>query len=192
MQPVSPTARRYDSATIFLHWATAILVPLQWLGAQAIDYFPRGPLRVDARSVHIVLGVAIAILLAARLTWRATRGRRLPLADAGLVNLLAKATHWGLYALLLAMVTVGLFLAWTRGDSIFNLFAIAAYAPGDHALAHRVQRVHAAIGWLILALAGLHATAALIHRYVWGDGVLGRMLPGRAFQPRTRKAAENP
>jgi len=125
------------------------------------------------------MGLIIGTLLAARLLWRATGGRRLPLADAGLVNLLAKATHWGLYALLVAMVLVGVFLAWTRGDSIFNLFRIPAYDPGNHALAHRIQGLHATIGWLILALAGLHAAAALIHHYVWKDGVLGRMLPNR-------------
>jgi len=40
-----------------------------------------------------------------------------------------------------------------------------------------VQEVHATIAWLILALAGLHASAALVHRCLWHDGVLGRMLP---------------
>ena len=177
MQPVSTNARSYDRATIAFHWATAILVVGQWLGAQTIDWFPRGSLRVDARSVHIVAGVLLAALVAARLLWRVSGGRRLPLADKGALNLLAKGTHWGLYALLIAMLGVGLFLEWTRGDSIFNLFTIPAYDPGNRALADQVQDVHATIGWLILALAGLHAGAALVHRYVWHDGVLGRMLP---------------
>ena len=177
MQPVSTDARRYDTATIFFHWATAVLVATQWLGAQTIDWFPRGPLRVDARSVHITAGVLLAALLAARVLWRATGGRRLPLADRGAVNLLAKGTHWVLYALLAAMVLAGLFLAWTRGDSIFNLFSIPAFDPADKALPDQVQEVHATIGWLILALAGLHAGAALVHRYLWRDGVLARMLP---------------
>ena len=177
MQPVTIDARRYDATTIFFHWATAVLVAAQWLGAQTIDWFPRGPLRVDARSVHITTGVLLAALLAARLLWRATGGRRLPLADRGAVNLVAKGTHWGLYALLAAMVLVGMFLAWARGDSIFNLFSIPAYDPADKALPDQVQEVHATIGWLILALAGLHAAAALVHRYLWHDAVLARMLP---------------
>ena len=177
MQPVSNDARRYDMTTILFHWATAVLVVTQWLGAQTIDWFPRGPLRVDARSVHITVGVTLAVLLAARLLWRVTRGRRLPLADEGALNLVAKGTHWALYALLASMVLAGMFLTWTRGDSIFNLFSIPAYDPGNRALAHQVQEVHATIGWVILALAGLHAGAALVHRYLWHDGVLGRMLP---------------
>ncbi len=177
MQPVNPRAERYDTATMFFHWATAVLVVFQWVGAQTIDLFPRGPLRVDARSMHITFGLLLAALLAARLLWRATRGRRLPLADTGALNVVAKATHWGLYALLAAMLLVGMFLEWTRGDSIFNLFTIPAYEPGNRALADQVQEVHGTIGWIILAVAGLHASAALIHRYLWHDGVLGRMLP---------------
>ena len=177
MQPVSPAATRYDTTTIIFHWATAILVAEQWLGAQIIDWFPRGALRVDARSVHITCGVLLAIILLGRIVWRLTQGRRLPLADGPALSVIAKATHWGLYGLLVAMVLVGMALAWTRGDSIFNSFTIPAFDPGNHALADQVQEVHATIGWMIVALTGLHAAAALFHRYVWRDGVLGRMLP---------------
>ena len=147
------------------------------MGAQTTDWFPRGPLRADVRSVHIVVGVLLAALVAARLLWRVTGRRRLPLADKGTFNLVAKGTHWGLYALLVAMVGVGLFLEWTRDDSIFDLFSIPAYDPGDRVLTHQGREMHATIGWLILALAGLHAGAALVHRCLWHDGVLGRMAP---------------
>ena len=177
MQPVSRDADHYDLNTIVFHWVTAILVATQWLGAQTIDWFPRGPLRVDARSVHITCGVLLAIILLWRIIWRLTKGRRLPLADGPMLSVVARATHWGLYGLVVAMVLVGMMLAWTRGDSLFNLFSIPAYDPGNHALAHQVQQVHATIGWIIIALAGLHAAAALFHYYVRRDNVLGRMLP---------------
>ena len=177
MQPVSRHATRYDTTTIVLHWITAILVAAQWLGAQTIDWFPRGALRIDARSAHITGGVLLALVLLLRIVWRLTAGRRLPHADTGLLHVVAKATHWGLYALIAAMVLVGMVLTWTRGDSIFNLFTIPSFAPGNRALADQVQDVHATIGWIIISVAGLHAVAALVHRYVWRDGVLGRMLP---------------
>jgi cytochrome b561 len=167
--------------TIIFHWITAILVATQWLGAQTIDWFPRGPLRVDARSMHIVCGLLLTVILLARVVWRLTKGRRLPAADRGILHVIAKATHWALYALIAAMVVAGMALAWTRGDSIFNLFQIPAYDPGNRQLAEQVQDVHATIGWIIIAVAGLHALGALAHRYFWRDGVLGRMLPrGRA------------
>ena len=112
-----------------------------------------------------------------RIAWRLTRGRRLPLADGPVLTFIAKTTHWGLYALVTAMVIVGMALAWTRGDSIFTLFTLPAFDPSNHALADQVQEIHATIGWIIVVVVGLHATAALFHRLVWNDGVLGRMLP---------------
>jgi cytochrome b561 len=177
MQSVSPSAKRYDGWTMVFHWLTAILVAAQWLGAQTIDWFPRGPLRVDARSTHITLGIFLTLLLVARIAWRATEGRRLPLADKGVLAVLSKATHWVLYLLLIAMVSVGMFLAWTRGDSIFNLFSLPKYNPTNGGLPDQVLGIHATIGWIIVGLAGFHAAAALVHRYLWHDGVLQRMLP---------------
>ena len=77
------------------------------------------------------------------------------------------------------MVSVGVALAWARGDNIFNLFAIPALDPADPAVRHRLQDLHATLGWIILGVAGVHAAAALMHRYLWRDGVLQRMLPAR-------------
>lgn len=176
MQPVDAAATRYDTTTIVLHWLIAILVAVQWLGAQTIDFFPRGALRVDARSMHITFGLVLGTLLLVRIIWRATKGRRLEAADEGFLHVIAKATHYALYLLLISMVLVGIFLAWTRGDNIFNLFSIPAFDPGNKALPDQVQEVHATIGWIIVAVAGAHASAALIHRYLWKDGVLSRML----------------
>jgi cytochrome b561 len=177
MQPVSPAATRYDTTTIVFHWTVAILVATQWLGAQIIDWFPRGAPRVDARSVHIAGGVLLALILLGRIVWRLTQGRRLPSAQGRVLTAIAKVTHWGLYGLLVLMVGVGVTLAWARGDSIFNLFSIPAFDPGNKALSHQVGGLHATIGWIIVAVAGLHAAAALFHHYVWHDSVLGRMLP---------------
>ena len=178
MQPVTPTATHYDRRTIWLHWLTALLVASQWLGAQAIDWFPRGPLRVDARSVHITLGLTLLVIYVLRIVWRATEGRRLPAADRGALHAVAKATHWGMYALLACVLALGVFNVWVRGDSIFNLFSIPAFSD-SRALRSFVQDWHATLATVLLILAGIHAGAALVHRYLWRDGVLARMLPAR-------------
>ena len=185
MQPATLYADRYDPRTIFFHWAIALLIVLQFAGGWTIDYFPRGTLRVDARSLHITIGALTAILLVARLRWRVTGGRRLRLVDKGVLNVAAKGTHWGLYALLLAMVSVGLFLTWSRGDNLYNLVRIPAFDPANRTLPDQVQELHATIGWFIIGLAGIHAAAALVHHYVWRDGILARMLPSGAG-PRQR------
>lgn len=176
MQISTPDPVRYDAVTVAFHWATAVMVIPQWLDAQVIDWFPRGSMRVDTRSVHIVTGVLLSVLLLARVTWRVTGGRRLPPAGQGKFSIVAKGTHWLLYVLLAAMLLVGIFLAWVRGDSIFGLFSIPTYDPLDGKLREQVQNVHAIIGWSIVAFVVLHASAALVHRYVWHDSVLDRML----------------
>jgi cytochrome b561 len=177
MQPISAGAINYDNRTILFHWLIAILVTVQWLGAQTIDRFPRGVWRTDVRSLHITLGVVIGVVLAARIVWRLTEGRRLPPADKGILQFTAKFIHFGLYACMIAMVLVGLALAWTRGDNIFNLFTIPAFEPGNKVLPNTIQDIHATIGWMIVAGAGIHASAALVHYYVFKDRVLGRMFP---------------
>jgi cytochrome b561 len=175
--PFNRHIERYDATTIFFHWLTVVMVAALWLGGQTIDWFPRGPLRVDARSVHITLGLSLSLVVIGRIVWRVSWGRDLPQAGAGPLAMAAIAMHRGLYALLTAMMLVGMLLVWTRGASIFNQFSIPASAPGNRALAHQVQEIHGDIGWVILAMAGLHTLGSLYHHYVLRDGVLGRMLP---------------
>jgi cytochrome b561 len=171
-------SKRYDLPTIWFHWAVAILVLIQWGIAQVIDLFPAGMPRVEARSVHISLGLCLGVLLAAQILWRAKWGRVLPPADKGLLQSLAKTVHYALYALLIVMVLVGIFLVYVRGDNFFGLFSVSAFDPNNKALRDNVGELHGTIATIILILAGLHASAGLIHHYLWHDGVLRRMLPG--------------
>src|SRR3954454_20585536 len=85
MQPVSQQATRYDVLTILFRWLIALLVIEQFLGAQVIDLFPRGPMRTGAISFHIMLGLTLALLVVLRLVWRFTLGRQLP-AEPGVLN----------------------------------------------------------------------------------------------------------
>jgi len=134
--------------------------------------------RVEARSVHISLGLCLGVLLAAQILWRSKWGRVLPPADKGLLQSLTKTVHYALYALLIVMVLVGIFLVYVRGDNFFGLFSIPAFDPNNKALRDNVGELHGTIATIILILAGLHASAGLIHHYLWHDGVLRRMLPG--------------
>ncbi len=169
---------RYDSVTLCLHWLTAALVVEQWVGAQVIDDFASGGPRIAARSVHISLGLILGLVLIARILWRATRGRKLPPADQGFLQVIAKAAHWLLYALLVAIIPVGIFLVWVQGDSYFGLFSVPAFDAGNKILRHNVAEAHGLLANAILIVAGLHALAALVHHFVWHDNVLRRMLPG--------------
>ena len=167
----------YDGRTIALHWLTVLLVLAQWLGAHAIDWFPRGMLRTDARSLHIVFGSILGALILGRISWRLRGGRRLPSADTGVMKLISSSVHKLLYALVIATVLLGLFNAWVRGDNLFGLVAIPKFPTTDANLRESVGEIHGLAANGILIVAGLHAAAALWHQYVRRDGLLGRMIP---------------
>jgi len=177
MTPVADAVPRYDRKTIWLHWLTAILVLSLWCLGQTIDWFPRGAPRIAARSLHICAGAVLGMLLLYRIWWRSTAGARLPPADVGLLQLLAKTAHWLLYLLLIATVALGIFNTWVRGDNLFGLLKIAAFDPGNKALRTTVEDCHALAANVLLALAAAHAAAALLHHYFLKDQVLRRMLP---------------
>ncbi|MGO9132668.1 MAG: cytochrome b [Methylovirgula sp.] len=170
---------RYDSTTLWLHWLTALLVIEQWIGAHTIDDFAKGWPRTAARSVHITLGVTLAVILILRIFWRMTRGQILPPPGPGLMNIIASAVHYALYALLVVTVGAGVCFAFLRGDSWFGLFHLPMIAAGNKVLRHYVAETHVWSANLILGFAGLHALAALFHQYVLKDGLLRRMMPSR-------------
>lgn len=173
------TGEAYDGRTIAFHWATVILVAFQWILAHYIDAFPRGPLRVDARSTHITVGVLLILVVLARLAWRNRGGVQLaPLGHPALA-VVARITHWILYALVAAVLLAGIANAWIRGDNLFNLAQIPKLAPGNTALKSTVETLHEWLANSLLILAGVHALAALAHEFVWKDTTLRRMSPWR-------------
>ncbi len=167
----------YDRRTVVLHWLTALLVVTLWGLAQVIDFFPNA-LRVYPRSTHILLGVALAVIYMTRVVWRATGGRRLPPADGGLRGLAAKAAHYGLYALVLAVLVLGISYEAVRADNILNVFRLPSVAPGDKGLRNLLGDWHGTAANAVLILAGLHAAAALFHQFVLKDNLLHRMTRG--------------
>jgi cytochrome b561 len=175
--PADARGLRHDTTTIALHWITALLVAVLWTIVQTVDFPPNGPLRVDYRSLHIVLGIALGIVLLFRLTWRLSRRETIPPIDKGLLLVAARMTHWALYVMLILAVGLGIATEWTRGDSIFNLFRIPVFDPGNRSLARLIHGWHALAANAILIVAGLHAAAALFHHFILRDATLRRMLP---------------
>jgi cytochrome b561 len=173
-----PAPAAYDRRTIALHWTTAILVVALWCLGQTIDWFPR-ELRVAARSTHISLGVALAVVLCVRISWRLRHGRRLPPVGAPLLRSLATSVHGALYLIVSGTVLIGLFYTWVRGDNLFGLFRIPAFDPGNKPLRSFVGELHALFANVLLGLAAFHAAAGLAHHFLCKDDVLRRMWPRR-------------
>ena len=177
MKSASDKADVYDSRTIALHWVTAALVVTLWTLGQCIDLFPKGVPRISARSTHITLGALLAVILAARIAWRVRAGVQLSPVDPGISGRLAVAAHYLLYALLAGTVLLGIACVWFRGDTWFNLFTVPAFDPNNKNLRETASDLHALAANTLLALAGLHAAAAIFHHGVLKNQVLRRMWP---------------
>lgn len=169
----------YDRKTIALHWASAALVLLLWLAGEFLDTVPRGTPRITVRSLHICLGLTLGLALAYRIWWRYQGGVRF--ADDGAVRFAkpARAAHLLLYVAMGLMVLSGIALIWIRGDTLFNLFSVPAFDPGNKALRHDAKEIHSWIANALLLAALLHGAMAVWHQLVLKDGLLRRMLPSR-------------
>ncbi|WP_395698259.1 cytochrome b [Methylocella sp.] len=166
----------YDPLTIALHWSVAGLVVGLWIIGQVADLFPKGPLRGGLWSTHVVLGFFLAVLVVWRLAWRVSRGRRLPPSGGRALAIAAKAVQGLMYLTLLAVILLGVVNAFVRGFNLFGVFSLPQI--GDRELRKPITEWHELAANLLLALALLHAGAALFHHYALKDGVLLRMAPG--------------
>jgi cytochrome b561 len=175
-------SQRYDRLTLTLHWLTAAVVIFMFASAHIWENLARGtPLRKGLQSLHISLGIAMAVLIVARILWRLSGGHHPKKTDTHpAVNLLARIAHGCLYLLLLSQIVLGFLFRWAQGEpfEFFGLFPIPAPFVIDHELRGTLGGLHDNVAWAIIILAGLHATAALWHHFIMGDSTLRRMLPG--------------
>jgi cytochrome b561 len=169
----------YDHVAISLHWATALLVLLQFVSAETWDWFTK-PTRETMQSLHVSLGLLLTLVIIARVIWRLIPGHQRPSIVSGWVETASKGVHYFLYVLLIVQAGLGFAFRWAQAEplSFFGLFAIPSpLGPIAKATRHTLHDLHDKAGWAIIILAFGHALAALYHHYKLHDRVLGRMLP---------------
>lgn len=168
---------RYGAVPQFLHWAMVALVITAWLLGQFVDDLPSGAL-----FIHTSAGLAILMLLVLRLGWRFADPppHPEPTVLGAWLDTAGRVAHYALYILLALVPIVGIVLQFARGDalSIFGLYEIASPWAKDRAFAGSVTEIHEVVSNALVALAAVHAVAALVHHWVFRDRTLVRMLPG--------------
>ena len=173
----APTPDRFDRISRTLHWATVLLFTFQLVTA----YLPHegGGARI-LLALHRSAGVLTLAVVLFRVTWRLGFAGAPPFPQSMPVaqRWAARANEGGLYVLLAIQPLTGL------ADGVFHgrpfvLFGLAvpALMPFDRGLFHLSGELHELGAKLLLALVALHVGAALLHGFVWRDGVLQRMWP---------------
>jgi cytochrome b561 len=174
----------YGALPQLVHWLTALFVIAGWLLGQFSHALPSGPARDLGFFMHMTLGQCVIVLLVIRLIWRIANPPPPPeVTPLGqLVEAAAKLSHFALYALLVVVPCLGIIVQLKRGHDlpVLGFWEFTSPWPVDRAMAREILTVHYYLANTLLILAGIHASAALVHHWIWRDRTLKRMLPGAA------------
>ncbi|HZX86992.1 MAG TPA: cytochrome b [Reyranella sp.] len=176
------SAGSYGAISQCLHWCTVALVIVAWALGTFDDVLPKGAARATGLFVHISAGLAILAVLAARVLWRTVDPP--PPAEPTILGAwgdrASRFAHYALYALLVAVVTVGIVLQFARGEALplLGLAEVPSPWTANRAFARSVKEAHEVLANALVILAALHAAAAFVHHWVLRDRTLVRMLPG--------------
>lgn len=177
----------YHPIGIFFHWLMAAMTFVQlWWGWRTSSLMA-GYEKADAYVLHAQLGAAILLVAFLRLGWRIIApfvAPRLEFAEdlPGWQRLAAEITHWGLYALMIALPASGLLMiAATAPEIMQRALGLAGFRDMDIVaraqLEHFTERTHFVLIWLMVMLLTMHIGAALKHHFIDRDDVLARMIP---------------
>ena len=181
--------RRFDAVTIGFHWTTAALIAGMFVSAWLHAMAEGGRQASLLLAIHRSLGLSIWVVAICRLGWRLRFAYLPPFPPtmSKAKQALAKSSEYSLYALLLIQPMTGLAQSLTRGRP-FLLFGWQApvVMARDAGLTGLLGSIHKLSAWALLGLVGLHALAALHHRFVLRDEVLQSMLPWKPTKRRAR------
>lgn len=173
---------RYHVSLRFLHWTIALLVLVQLaVGGLVLAELPGTDEKLLPLRVHVVAGLLIGTLMVLRLIVRLKSSKPAP-ATAGnpALNGLRRLTHFLFYAIVLAMISTGIGMAFLAG-----LFPILFGAGGELPQsfdAFPPYAGHELFAIVLLVLVALHVAGVVYHELILKDRLLSRMGFGR---PRT-------
>lgn len=182
ISPAAPPPSAYGVVAVVLHWLLAVLIVAAFfIGLSMVD-LPFSPQRFRFFNWHKWLGVAVLMLSAARLLWRAV-GPRPPPIPVGMPAWQIVAfhvTHLAFYALFFVVPLLG--WAYTSAVGVPVVFLgwlpLPDFVGRDKALGDELLKpAHAAASYLLAAVVAVHVAAALKHHYLERDGLLLRMWP---------------
>ncbi|WP_149195739.1 cytochrome b [Luteimonas suaedae] len=177
--PTHPTPHSFNSTARWLHWLmAAMILSMLFIGVGMVTSVSARPWLID---LHRPLGIAILLLAVLRLRNRMRhRPPALPSTLPHWQKSAARASHWLLYALMLAMPLIGWAMLSAGGYPVqmSASFALPPIAPQDAILYSVMRTAHGWLAYLLFAIVLLHLSAALVHAWVYRDGVFRAMTGG--------------
>ena len=168
---------RHDPVTLALHWLIALLIVAAYAASSLVE---DGPGRAWAMTLHGSLGLLVFGLSLLRILWRGFARHPAPVPMPALMARVAHYAHGALYVMMVAAPALGLLALWASGQgiSVFGLLALPSPMTASRGLAKFLEEAHELAANALVALALLHAAAAIFHQYILRDHLLERMTPG--------------
>lgn len=178
--PWRDTPQRYGRATRLLHWGMALLFAWQFAGMIAKVTLGRdAPLTGLLSSAHSHVGLLLLVLIVLRLCWALSQRLQRPRQNTGFWGVAAWLGHAGLYVLMLVVPALAA-LRMLGNDRAFSWFGVLPLndgaGPKVEWMTAPASAAHGLLGWVLLALIAGHIGMVLVHRFVWKDGMVQRML----------------
>jgi cytochrome b561 len=171
----------YTRTARILHWIMAVLISSMIPLGLVIANDWGGPLQESLYDLHRSVGALLIPLILVRVVYHLANPP-LPLPDdiPTMQRFAARATHWGLYALLLVQPMVGWMAtsAYRAPIMVFGWFELPPICPENRLVFEQLSAIHGLIGMAIAGLMAAHISAALYHHFVRKDRVLMRMITG--------------
>jgi cytochrome b561 len=166
-----------------LHWIIVLLLVTVAVIGLVMGELPRSPKYFWVYTAHKSIGITILALMLLRLGWRLYAGAPDPVPGTPAWQArIASATHWLLYAMVLAMPLSGWLYDSASGLRPFRWFGLFEMPKlvGPHEwIADRALTTHELLFLLLVGLVVLHVGAAFYHHLFRRDATLLRMLPRR-------------
>ncbi len=176
------TDQQWGAVSQGFHWLIVLLVLALAIVGLTMGELPRTPKYFWVYTLHKSLGISVLALVLLRIGWRLHAGAPQPLPAPRWQQRVASATHWLLYALVLAMPLSGWLYDSASGLRPFRYFGLLPMpklvAP-NQSLRDWSHQAHIWLFWTLVALVAVHAAAALYHHLFQNDATLTRMLPRR-------------
>lgn len=183
-EPAGPAVEIYSPVARMLHWLTvvliAVMVPVGLVMTSRAEKNIWDGLTNNLYSGHKLAGIVVLGIVVIRLLYRLVHGAPADEPTLATVHRIAShATHWAIYALLLAIPMLGwLGVSLYPALDVFGVLKLPALVAPNQPASSTVFMWHKLAAFALVGLVGMHIAAAIYHHFIRGDGVLIRMLPG--------------
>ena len=170
------TVTEYSLISKLLHWLSAIILFVQIpLGFYLVD-LDFGPERLSIENIHVVIGLSIFYLVILRLISKIINPN--PKLEPSIFKgqrFLAKLNHVLLYVTILSITISGILKKLFNGETLVIVFK-KIRIEDNFELSEIFYDIHVFSNYLIIALITLHIMAVIIHKFLFNDNLLKKIL----------------